>query len=193
MFTASLSHSNYDTRTRQWLTGAGILSFALLTALGAQITIWSIPVPVTLQVLVVLLSGLVLGARAGAASQLTYLGMILMGAPFAAGGIGGAGVFLRPTAGYLVGFVLSAWLAGWLAEAGFRRQIGLRLLAGIAGLLPIYALGLGWLKFITTANWQQSLEWGFLPFWGIDLLKAIVAAILAECGYQLLARYGNKS
>jgi len=80
------------TRARVW---GGIAFFAALTALTARVMIPLpfTPVPVTLQVLAVLLAGLALGAWAGAASQLTYLTAIAAGLPLSAWGLGGSAAF----------------------------------------------------------------------------------------------------
>ena len=86
-----------------------ILSFALLTGIAAQVQILLpfTPVPVTLQVLAVILAGLLLGPVDGFFAMLTYLGLIAAGAPFAAGWIGGPAAFAGPTAGYLLSFPIA--------------------------------------------------------------------------------------
>jgi len=91
--------------------------FACLTALGAQVQVPISPVPVTLQVLFVLLSGLVLGSKLGILSQLEYLAFGLAGMPVFAQGKSGLLALLDPTGGYLVGFILGAYIAGLLAES----------------------------------------------------------------------------
>src|SRR5262245_52763921 len=93
-----------------------VIGFALLTWAGAKVAVPLpfTPVPGTLQTLAVLLAGAMLGARAGAASQMAYLVMGLAGLPvFALPGAGPA-YFLGPTGGYLVGFILAAWRHGSL-------------------------------------------------------------------------------
>ena len=104
----------------------GVLIFAALTALTARFSfrLPFTPVPITLQVLAVLLAGLVLGARGGAASQLTYLGMIAVGLPFTASGLAGPAAFFSPTAGYLLAFVPAAFVVGALARPGWRTVAG---------------------------------------------------------------------
>ena len=99
--------------------------FAALTALGAQIAVrlpFS-PVPVTLQVLMVIGCGLILGSRRGLTSQLTYLAAGVLGLPVFAGGTGGPAVILGPTGGYLLAFPVAAFAAGWLSERpAFRKS-----------------------------------------------------------------------
>ena len=130
-----------------------IAAFTALTALGARITIDLQPVPITLQVLAVLLAGLTLGARDGAASQVLYAALITAGLPLDAGGLGTL-AWLRPSAGYLVGFVLGAFLAGWLAEAGRGR--------------------------LTLLDWARSWQLGVEPFLVVDAAKSVIAALAAE-------------
>jgi biotin transport system substrate-specific component len=121
-----------------------IVGFAALTALASRLTINLpfTPVPITLQVLVVLLAGLALGAKDGAASQLLYVAGVTAGLPLDARGLGTA-VWATPTAGFLVGFIAGAFVAGWLAEQGLRRNLALRLAAGLVGVAVIYLFGAG--------------------------------------------------
>jgi biotin transport system substrate-specific component len=111
-----------------------IAVFAALTALAARLTINLpfTPVPLTLQVLVVLLAGLTLGAKDGAASQIVYGLAITAGLPLDARGLGPA-VWATPSGGFLLGFIAGAFVAGYLAENGLRRNPALRLVAGLAG------------------------------------------------------------
>lgn len=89
--------------------------FAALTGIGGFIRIPIPYVPLTLQTLMVMLSGLVLGGRLGALSQLVYILVGLMGIPIFAQG-GGPGYVLQPTFGYLLGFVFGAYVIGRLTE-----------------------------------------------------------------------------
>ena len=89
-----------------------ILASSLLIAASAQIAIplpFS-PVPITGQTFAVLLVGFVLGARLGAWSVAVYLFEGAMGMPFFSGGGAGAGWLLGPTGGYLVGFLVAAFV-----------------------------------------------------------------------------------
>ena len=115
---------------------ATIAFFAALTALTARITIHLpfTPVPITLQVMVVLLAGLALGAKDGALSQIAYVASIALGLPFDANALGAA-AFASPTAGYLIGFIAGAFVAGYLAERGLNRNRALRLVVGVALIL----------------------------------------------------------
>ena len=88
-----------------------------VTAVAAQIAIPTPPVPFTLQVLAVLLSGLVLGPRHGALAQAVYLLVGTVGVPVFAEFSGGLGVILGPTGGYLISYPIAAAVAGLAAPA----------------------------------------------------------------------------
>lgn len=171
-----------------WRRAAAVVIFAAITALTARITIELpfTPVPITLQTLAVVLSGLVLGARGGAAAQLLYLGLIAIGLPFDARGLGPA-VFVGPTAGYLIGFVPAAYLAGWLAERFSTDYWWGNFAGALAGALAIYLVGASWLALFL-GSWQQAWLGGVVPFILIDLIKAAIAACVAESGKLLLRK-----
>jgi len=157
-----------------------IVGFAALTALGARVTLPLEPVPITLQVLAVLLAGLTLGAKDGALSQLAYLVAITAGLPLDAGGLGTL-VWARPSAGYLVGFVAGAFAAGWLAERGLGRWTLLRFVAGLAGVAVIYTVGAAWLTYgFLGGDWTKGWAFGIAPFLAVDATKAVIATLLAE-------------
>lgn len=177
--------------TKDWSLSiriAGIVFFTVLTALGAQVEIWfGGPVPFTLQVLVVLLAGMVLGARDGALSILAYVGLIALNIPV---GAGGAGVVALSgvTAGYILGFAPAAFITGWLVEHSADRTWQ-RWLAGIVGVAIIYAFGIPVLYSIANAeSWQQAWMWGGYPFLGLDILKALIAATATEGARQIMLR-----
>lgn len=167
---------------------AGIAIFALLTVVAARLSIPMEPVPFTLQPLVVLLAGLVLGGRDGFLSQLAYVALIAAGLPVDARGIGQAALF-GPTGGYLIGFVAAAGVTGWLAERGAQRMWQ-RWLAGVAGILVLYLFGVPVLKFVTGMDWSAAWANGAALFIVPDLAKAVIAAALAEGGRAALLRYG---
>ncbi len=152
--------------------------FTALIAVGAFVTIPLGPVPFTLQPLFVLLAGLVLGARLGALSVVAYLILGLM-APVYAGGASGLGVLFGPTGGYLVGFVLAAYVAGAVSRTG-DPSTSRYVVAGLAGLVPIYALGAPWLAIsLGTTDLSVVLVGGVLQFLPLDIVKAVAAGVLA--------------
>lgn len=167
----------------------GIVIFALLTVIGARVTVEIGAVPITLQTLAVVLAGLILGARDGAISQLLYLGMLVINLPVDARLLGAAAL-AGPTAGYLIGFAPAAFVAGWLAERG-RESMARRWLAGIAGMGVVYIFGAALLKANTGMAWDAVWSAGVAPFIAIDMAKAVIAAAAAEGGRAALRRNGG--
>ncbi len=165
------------------------LLFAALTGIGAIIRIPLSPVPVTMQVFFVLLSGLVLGPAWGPASQLMYLAMGACGAPFfAAPPHAGPLVLFGPTGGYLWGFVLASAVTGWMAARGKERSYGgarralvLALACG-GGIAAVYLTGASWLGAWLGVSGKSPLlafNLGVKPFVFIDIMKAMTAAAMA--------------
>lgn len=171
------------TRDSVWITIAQVAVFAALTALAARITIPlpNTPVPITLQTMTVVLAGLMLGARGGALSQLAYLSAIAVGLPLDAYARGAAALS-GPTAGYLWAFVPAAFVAGLIAERAPWSSLLSRLVGSLAGMAVIYALGAGWLMAISPNVNTLATAWiaGIAPFILPDLVKAVVAALVAE-------------
>lgn len=166
-----------------------ILGGALLTVLGAQIAIAvpPSPVPITGQTLAVVLAGSCLGARRGAASQLLYvtLGLFL---PVYSDGEQGFDVIWGATGGYLVGFVLAAYIVGTLAEHGADRRPLIAFLAFAGGQLSIFAIGVPWLKVATAMDWNDAIHNGFTIFIVGGIVKALMAGALASSAWRLLKR-----
>ncbi|MDP8944770.1 MAG: biotin transporter BioY [Actinomycetota bacterium] len=156
---------------------------AAVTAVAAQITVPIEPVPFTFQVLAVILSGLLLGPRYGALAQAIYVLVGAVGVPVFAGFKGGLGIVFGDTGGYLLAYPFAAAVAGLAARAvanDQRRQALLAsLLCGCAALVVIYALGATWLSVIAGLSPAAALATGVLPFVVFDLVKVVVAALVA--------------
>lgn len=164
-----------------------VVAGSLLVALCAQVRIPLpfTPVPITGQTFGVLLVGAVLGARRGALSLVLYLLEGAVGLPVFAGGAAGAFHLLGPTGGYLVGFVVAAWLTGYLAERGWDRDYRC-LLAMAAGNIAIYILGVVWLaRFV---GWEAAWVKGVLPFIPGDALKIALAGAALPTAWRLVGK-----
>lgn len=154
---------------------AGIVAGAVMTALAARVAV-PLPgaaVPFTLQVVAVLLTGVLLGSRGGAASQALYLATGLVGLPvFAAGG--GPAYLFGPTGGYLLAFPVAAAVAGWFArsESIWMRGFGLALAVAV-----IHAGGMAWLSVIIGA--AVAFRTGVAPFLIGDVLKVLLVLVIA--------------
>jgi biotin transport system substrate-specific component len=162
---------------------------ALLTVLGAQISVHvpPSPVPVTGQTLGVVVAGAALGWKRGATSQLLYvvLGLFL---PVYADGESGLDVVWGATGGYLVGFVLAAALIGRLAEAGADRRPLIAFQAFCVGQLAIFGIGVPWLQVSTGMSWGDAIHYGFTLFIAGGLIKAVVAALLTPTAWRAVRR-----
>ena len=158
--------------------------FATLTAVGAYIVLPLpfIPVPFTLQLFFAILSPLVLGARYGALSQIVYLALGVVGIPVFAGGTSGLGVLLGPTGGFLVGFVVGAYVVGKLHNAldGRVGSIAQGVVAGMGGLIAIHGLGAFWLASATEIEFGRALALGCLPYIVPDSIKCAAAIMVAD-------------
>jgi biotin transport system substrate-specific component len=163
-----------------------VFAGAAVTAIGAQITIPTLPVPITLQTMGVMLCGLTLGARRGALSQLLYLAAGAAGAPVFAAWSGGPARLFGPTGGYLVSFVLIAGLLGWLAERGWDRRVS-TCAAALAIAFPLQLfLGTAWLAVYL--GWSKAWMAGFVPFIGWEASKGLVVLVLLPGVNSLLGR-----
>ncbi len=155
--------------------------FVALTAAGAHVAVpvpWT-PVPMTLQPLFVLLSGLVLGPAAGAASMAAYILLGVGGAPVFAAIPAGPAALVGPTGGFILAFPLASGLCGWLAggrDAGVPRI----LLALAAGLLVIYMVGAAQLALLTGAAPLAVFRNAVLPFALGDAIELLVAMVIAR-------------
>jgi biotin transport system substrate-specific component len=178
---------------------------SLLVAGAAQITVPMWPVPMTLQTLAVLGIGAAYGSRLGAATLGLYALEGAVGLPFFAGGK--SGIFdakldyLLPASsmGYVVGFILAAWLVGKLVESGWVNSLFKSIMATIAGALVLYVPGLIWLAiWASTAGVvpegegavQTALAWGLYPFMLGDAVKAIIAGLAVPAAGLMFPRKG---
>lgn len=163
---------------------------ALFTALhvAAAVTLrlgGEAAVPFSLVPLFVLMAGLLLG-RDGALSLLVYALLGLAGVPvFAKPPFGGLAYLLQPSFGYVIGYILAAYVIGWLVERRALRSALQFFLAATLGLAVLYLVGLPYLYLVLrfvlekTLSWRQVLAVGLMPFIALDLLKAGIAAWLA--------------
>lgn len=150
---------------------------ALIAALGLipKITL-AAGVPITAQSLGVMLCGTVLGARRGALAVLLFLALVALGLPLLAGGRGGLGLFVSPTAGFLIGFPIAAFVAGWVTER--MRNLPVFWAAGLGavlgGIVVLYLFGIAGMALTLNKSFGEAtlLAAPFLPG---DAIKAVLA------------------
>jgi len=153
---------------------------ALIAALGLipKITL-GFGVPITAQSLGVMLCGAVLGARKGAVAVALFLLLVAIGLPLLAGGRGGLGIFASPSAGFLFGWPVAAFVTGLIVERW--RDVPLAVAAGIAsvigGIVVMYVFGIVGLSISLDKTLMESaaLVVAFIPG---DIVKAVIAGML---------------
>jgi len=171
-FTRSLANSSRAVKV------AAVVFGSLLIAAASQIEVPFYPVPMTMQTFAVLLVGLLCGARLGAAAVLVYLAEAAIGLPVLSGGDTLATLLVKPTtAGYLVGFVGAAFVAGLIAERTAGRLWG-AFTAAVAGEVVLMTLGVAFLASLIGAD--NAVKFGVLPFLLGDALKIVLAVAVAR-------------
>jgi biotin transport system substrate-specific component len=162
-----------------WHKSAAVVVGILLVSLLAQTRFFlpDNPVPITLQGFGVLMLGGVLGWRLGLGAAAGYYLVGMAGLPvFANGGEGYDYVIHGVTGGYLLGFILSAGVIGFLSQRGWNR--GRSLWPMLIGTLLIYAPALIWLT-VFDFSWPAEgklLSSALYPFLPGDILKLMAAA-----------------
>ena len=159
--------------------------FVALIAVGAFITIHIPIIPLSLQDMFVLLAGCLLGPKWGCISVCIYIIMGLAGLPIFTQG-GGIGYFLRPTFGYLLGYIPGSYLVGKLANKSLNPSFKQILLACLAGIAVIYFFGTAYLFLLnrfylgnTIALWPMILACDIQPLPG-DIIKCFIAAAVSQ-------------
>jgi biotin transport system substrate-specific component len=169
-----------------------MVGFALFTALAAQIRfpVPGTPVPITGTTFAVLLTGAALGSRMGAGSMAIYWALGAIGLPFYTEASGGWDVAVGATGGYLVGFIVAAWVVGLLAERGQDRTVASAIPAFLAGSVVIYLFGVSWLYYSVDAidSMTAALAAGFTPFVIGDLIKVVLAGLLLPLAWKIVDR-----
>ncbi|MBP2458334.1 biotin transport system substrate-specific component [Clavibacter michiganensis] len=160
---------------------------ARVAVLAAVVAVLGLPgsisviggVPITAQTLGVMLAGAVLGARLGALALAVLLALVAVGLPLLSGGTGGLGVFLGPSAGYLVGWIAGAAVVGLLVHLGGRRPTAWRTAVAmvLGGIVVVYAVGIPVQSLVTRLP-LAGTAYTSLVFLPGDLIKAAVATAI---------------
>lgn len=175
--------------TRSIATDAAlVVGAAAVVGLAAQIAVPLWPVPITGQTLAVLLVGSALGAVRGSLAMVVYALMGIVGLPVFSDASSGFHVIAGPTGGYIVGFIFSAALVGWVAErAGDRKFVGAILAFG-AGTVVTFAFGMIWLAAVLGLNLEQTLQAGLYPFIIGGVVKSLLAAAVIPVIWRAVTR-----
>ena len=159
---------------------------SMLLALASKVQVPFLPVPMTMQSLVIMMLGMTYGSRLAMATVLLYLTEGLAGLPVFAGAGAGFAYMTGPTAGYLVGFVAAAGLIGWLAEHGWDRSPVKALVAMSVGHALLFIPGVAWLAVLFGT--EKAIAVGLTPFIAATLLKTALGAALMQAAWTVVSR-----
>ncbi|WP_461202595.1 biotin transporter BioY [Anoxybacillus sp. TBDG-1] len=175
-----------------------IAMFAALMGIGANITSWA-PflviggVPITLQTFFCVLAGAILGAKRSAIAMTVYMLIGLFGAPVFARFSGGFSTVISPTFGFILSFILAAYVTGLLIEKSKNHSIARFIIATIIGMVINYVVGTNWM-YMAFKLWAEAPEgfsytmawsWMLVPL-PKDIILSIVAGVIAPRIYRAL-------
>ncbi|MFN4272615.1 MAG: biotin transporter BioY [Aliihoeflea sp.] len=171
-----------------------VMAGSLLLTISAKVQVPFYPVPLSMQTFVAIGLGLALGPVRGTAAVVFYLMQGAAGIPVFAGtpqqGIGMA-YMMGPTGGYLLGFVLAAFVAGLFARIGFDRNPVTAMVAALVAGAVIYLPGLAWLGLFTGYG-ETLLAAGLYPFLLGDVAKALLAALVFPAVWKWVGTDGAR-
>ena len=165
-----------------------IAFFVVVIMICAQIAI-PLPggVPMTLQIWGISLAGIILGAKNGSIAALVYILLGAAGAPVFANFMGGIGVVLGPTGGFILSFPLMAFAAG-IGE-GLRSPVWV--LAGlVTGVTVNFLAGMLYFSFVMSASLQVAFAAAVLPFIAPAAVMVAVVPVLGRSFKYALAKSG---
>ncbi|QNE37013.1 biotin transporter BioY [Leifsonia shinshuensis] len=175
------------TAVRASRRGIDATDLARVAVMAAIVAVLGLPggftvfgaVPITAQTLGVMLAGALLGPWLGALSMAVLLALVAAGLPLLAGGRGGIGVFVGPSAGYLIGWIVGAAVIGLIVHAGNRKPVVWRTLVGVivGGIGVVYAFGIPVQSLVTRLPLGETALTS-LVFVPGDLVKAVLATAI---------------
>lgn len=163
------------------LVALRVVGFAALVAGAAQVRVFLpfTPVPMTLQLLAVLLAGLLLRPAEALAAMVLYVAAGEVGLPaYTAGSLGLKGI----TGGYIAGFVVGAWCCGWVRARG--GSVPMLCLAAGSAVAAVLVMGVGWIAAFHTHDVGRAWSLGFAPFWYKALIEMGLAIAIITAGRQ---------
>jgi biotin transport system substrate-specific component len=153
--------------------------FGALTAVGAFIIIPLPLVPITAQTFFLNVAAILLGGTLAALSQFIYVLLGIVGLPVFAGGKAGIGVLFGPTGGYLLGYIIAAFVIGKISGTKKNAGIFWHIFSMLIGMAIIYCIGCFQLSLVAKLSFKKAVAVGILPFIPGDIIKILFAAIIA--------------
>lgn len=150
---------------------AGVSLLVIATQL--KIILPFTPVPISFQLIIALMLGVVMGPKRGFTTSLSYVLLITFAVPSLGNGVGG--VFFA-SFGFLAAMPFASLICGYMHQVLNTKSIFFKSIPLFAGTLLVYTLGLPWLALFT--GWSNILELGVYPFIALDLARAAIAGTL---------------
>ncbi|WP_347549989.1 biotin transporter BioY [Pseudalkalibacillus hwajinpoensis] len=174
--------------------------FAALMAVGANIAQFLVVggVPITLQTFFAILAGLLLGSRLGSISMIVYTLVGLAGAPVFAQFTGGPGVIFKPTFGFILSYILVAYVVGKIVESKAIPSMRTFMIAGFVGFILNYVIGTNYMYYAYKlwADAPEGFTYGMAWLWMLaplpkDIILTIVAALISPRIYRAVSKTSN--
>lgn len=172
--------------------------FAALMAIGANITSWApflqvAGVPLSMQPFFAILAGLLLGSRLGSLSMAIYMLVGIAGAPVFAKFSGGIGVIFSSTGGFILSYIVTAYVVGKIIERNSKPQLPTFMIASFVGILLIYVVGTNYM-YVAVNTWLEAdmgygYAWGIMTWFAVkDIAFTILGAFIAPRVYYSLQK-----
>ncbi|MDM5190550.1 biotin transporter BioY [Bacillus sp. DX4.1] len=172
--------------------------FVALMAIGANITSWApflqvAGVPLSMQPFFAILAGLLLGSRLGALSMIVYMLVGISGAPIFAKFEAGFGALLSPTGGFIIAFIIVAYVSGKLVEQKEKPRFSTFAIASAAGIILTYVIGTTYMYAAVNGwgggNMSYKAAWIIMMWFAIkDIIFTIIGAVIAPRIYYAICR-----
>ncbi|WP_020062580.1 biotin transporter BioY [Bacillus sp. 123MFChir2] len=172
--------------------------FVALMAIGANITSWApflqvAGVPLSMQPFFAILAGLLLGSRLGALSMIVYALIGIAGAPIFAGFKAGFSQLLSPTGGFIIAFIIVAYVTGKIVEQVKKPKFGAFITASAVGIILTYVIGTTYM-YLAINNWMGGhisyvAAWKIMMWFAVkDVIFTIIGAVIAPRIYYAVRR-----
>lgn len=165
--------------------------FAAMMAVCAQLSIPIEPVPICLTLFAVELCGALLEKKYAAMSAGVYVLLGLVGVPVFANFKSGAAVLFGTTGGYILGYVLCAWVIAFIIEK-WGREIWKQVIAMVVGLAVCYFFGTAWFMVLSGRSLAESMTLCVIPFLPGDAVKIALAVVMSATLYRPLRQVLKK-